>query len=137
MLRPEPSRAEVHDIGVFAVLRELLLDRGGAEAELGAGRAEDRNVDRPRVVVDPLVDPAQPAIQARVHELPSLVAVLRQKADGRTERERHGDRRAQNAKKSQSGHPSPGGLGPRRRRLGPGSNGGRRARGASARIVHR
>ena len=49
---------------MLALLGELLLDGGGAETELRAGSPEDGDVDRPRVKVDPLVDPAHPSRQS-------------------------------------------------------------------------
>src|SRR5271157_2962007 len=87
------------------MLPKLILYGGGTEAELRAGRAEDGDVDRPGIKMNPLIDPAQPAVHVVAWQLPSLVFVLRQKADRGAEKERDGDRRAQNAKKSQSGHP--------------------------------
>ena len=100
---PGARQSEIDDIGVLALLREILLDGGGAEAELLAGRTDDGDVDRRRVKVDPLIDPAQPAV--RILQLPSLIVVFRKKADRRVEDERDGERRAQNAKKSSPRHP--------------------------------
>ena len=89
---------------MLAVLGEPLLDSGGAEAELGAGRTENDDVDRRRIEVNPLIDPSRPAVKIIARVLPALIRVLRQQADGGVENERDGDRRAENAKKSQSGH---------------------------------
>ncbi len=92
---PGARQSKIDDVGVLASLRKILLDSGGAEAELLAGRTDDGDVDRLRVKVDPLIDPAQPAV--RILQLPSLIVVFRKKADRRVEDEGDGERRAQNA----------------------------------------
>jgi hypothetical protein len=71
---------------VLPPLRKILLDGGCAEAKLSARRTDDGDIDRRRIKVDPLVDPAQSAI--RVLQLPSLIIVLREKANRDIEQER-------------------------------------------------
>ena len=55
---PGAGQSEIDDIGGLAPLREILLDSGGAESELRAGRPDDGDVDRLGVKVDPLIDPS-------------------------------------------------------------------------------
>src|ERR1700722_9319412 len=87
----------------LASLGEILLDSGRAEAELRAGRADDRDIDRRGVKVDPLVDPAQPAVG--VLQLPSLIVVFRKEADVDVKDESDDEGCPKNAEKSQSGRP--------------------------------
>ncbi len=58
--------------------RQLLIDGGGVHAVEGVRGADERDVQRRRVVVDPLVSPAQAGISLGVQSLPADVAVVRQ-----------------------------------------------------------
>src|ERR1700722_19252908 len=89
----------------LASLGEILLYSGRAEAELRAGRSDDRDIDWSGVKVDPLVDPPQPAVG--VLQLPSLIVVFRKEANGRAEDEGDDERRPKNAEKSEPRHTSP------------------------------
>jgi hypothetical protein len=98
-----PARAKhrkIRDIDALPPLSKILLDGGGAKAELRAGRTDDGDVDRRGIKVDPLVDPAQPAI--RILQLPSLIIVFGKKADCRAKDQ--GDRERRQDRESKPGH---------------------------------